>query len=204
MTTEREEPGQRNDQKLDDIVRDADEYYNYVKGKHVSGTRLDVIVVSIIVWFASFTVIGLSWIAIFGFGKVQFDTVLLFSLAATVIAPLAGLTTYMIRRKRGFKLAELGVLLNKMKQAGATSEDGLHLTDAMHQAALVLKQRKLVSAFEYAMIAFIVVGLLGQNGAAGILAGLIVYLYFRHEALRGYDKEEKRYEDSKKELLQSL
>ena len=135
MTTQVEEPGQRNGQKLDDIVRDADEYYKYVKSKHVSGTRLDVIVVSIIVWFASLTVIGLSWIAIFGFGKVQFDTILLFSLVATVIAPVAGLTTYMIRRKRGSKFAELGVLLNKMKRGGATSEDGLHLMDAMHQAA---------------------------------------------------------------------
>jgi|GEM_PF-3805612 len=31
MTTERKEPGQQNGQKLDDIVQDADEYYNYLK-----------------------------------------------------------------------------------------------------------------------------------------------------------------------------
>src|SRR5207245_7979188 len=33
MTVEREEPGHRNGQKLDDIVQDADEYYNYLKEK---------------------------------------------------------------------------------------------------------------------------------------------------------------------------
>lgn len=185
-------------------MRDADEYYKYLVGKHVSGTRLDVIVVSIIVWFASFTVIGLSWIAIFSFAKVQFDTVLLFALAATVIAPIAGLVTYVIRRKRRLKFAELGVLLNKMKQGGVSSEDGLHLMDMMHQAALVLRKRKLDSAFEYGVISFILVGLFGQNAGIGILAGIIIYLYFRHEALTEYDKEEKRYEDSKKDLLRNL
>jgi len=35
VTSEREESGQRNGQKLDDIVQDADEYYNYPKEKHV-------------------------------------------------------------------------------------------------------------------------------------------------------------------------
>jgi len=39
MTAEREEPGQRNGQKLDDIVQDADEYYNYLKEKHVQHPR---------------------------------------------------------------------------------------------------------------------------------------------------------------------
>ncbi len=41
MTAEREEPGQRNGQKLDDIVQDAGEYYNYLKEKHVQHPPLD-------------------------------------------------------------------------------------------------------------------------------------------------------------------
>ncbi len=51
---------------LDDIVRDADEYYNYLKGKHVNETRLDAIVVSLVVWSASFAAIGLSAFALYG------------------------------------------------------------------------------------------------------------------------------------------
>jgi hypothetical protein len=204
MTTEREELGQRTDQKLDDIVRDADEYYKYIKGRDLNETRLDVIVVSIVVWFAALTVVGISWIATFGYAKVTFNTVALFALSATVIAPLAGVVTYIFKRRRRFKFAELGVLLDKMKQSGATSEDGLHLMDAMHQARKVVKKRKLDSAFEYGVLAFIVVGLFGQNAGVGLLAGVIVYLYFRHEALKEYEKEEKRYQDSKRELLESL
>ncbi len=51
MTTEREN-GQRIDQRMDDIVRDADEYYNYLKGKHVHETRLNVAVAGLVVCFA--------------------------------------------------------------------------------------------------------------------------------------------------------
>jgi hypothetical protein len=121
-----------------------------------------------------------------------------------VIAAAAGLVTYATRRRRGFKFAELGALLKKMKEGGASSEDGLRLMDAMHQAALVAKKRKMDSAFEYGVIAFTLVALIGMNAAVAALAGVVAYLYFRFEALRGYEREEKRYEDSKNGLLQSL
>ena len=186
---------------LDDIVRDADEYYNYLGRKHVSETRLDVAVVSLVVWFASFAVIGLVSVIAFRLG-IQY--VVLSFLAGIVIAAMAGLATYLIRRKRGSKFAELGALLKKMKEGGVSSEDGLHLMDAMHQARLVARKRKMDSAFEYAVLAFAIVAVVGVNAGFGALAGVIVYLYFRFEALREYEKEERRYEDSKKDLLQSL
>src|SRR5213080_801515 len=66
MTSQGKESGQHNGQKLDDIVRDADEYYSYLKGKHVHETRLDVVVVSLVVWFASFAAIGFSAFALYG------------------------------------------------------------------------------------------------------------------------------------------
>jgi len=220
MTTEREEPGQRTDRKLDDIVRDADEYYNYLRAKDVKGTRLDVAVMSILVWFSAFVVLALSSLAISGCfspssfsscvsssspSKVLVQSLSVSALAAFVIAAATGLATYIIRRRRRFKFADLGALLNKMKEGGVSSEDGLHLMDAVHQAALVVKKRKVGrEALEYGLVAFILVGLIGSNAAVGMLAGVIVYLYFRFEALREYEKEEKKYEDSKKGLFQSL
>ena len=66
MTSQAEESGQRNGQKLDDIVRDADEYYTYLKRKHIHETRLDVVVVGLVVWFASFAAIGFSAFALHG------------------------------------------------------------------------------------------------------------------------------------------
>ena len=157
--------------------------------------------VSLVVWFASFAVLGLTSILIFGY---VISYIVLPFLIAIVIGAAAGVATYLIRQRRGFKFAELGVLLKKMKQGGVSSEHGLHLMDAMHQARLVARKRKMDSAFEYGVLAFALVALIGRNAAIGALAGVIVYLYFRFEALRGFEKEETRYEDSKKELLQNL
>ena len=201
MTSQGEESGQRNGQKLDDIVRDADEYYTYLKRKHIHETRLDVVVVGLVVWFASFAAIGFSAFALYG--RMIYYVAVAFSIAV-VIGAAAGLVTYLIRRRRGFKFAELGALLSRMKAGGASSEDGLRLMDAMHQAATAVKKRKLDSAFEYGVVAFALVALIGLNAGIGALAGVIVYLYFRFEALREYERGEERYEDSKRQLLQSL
>jgi hypothetical protein len=198
MTSERGEPEQR----LDDIVRDASEYYDNLRRKHASQTKLDVAVVSVVVWFASFAVIGIG--ALLTVKNMPIGYIVAAFLAAIVIGLVSGLATYIIRRRRGFKFAELGALLAKMKQGPVTSEDGLRLVDAMHQAAAVSKKRKMDSAVEWAIVAFVVVAIVGLNPAIGALAGVIVYLYLRFETLRESEKEEKRYEDSKKDLLQSL
>jgi len=203
VMTEGEEPGQLADRALDEIVREADDYYGYLKKRHADDTRLDVAVASLIVWFAAFAVLGFGVVTTIRGGAVYEYLVGAFLLALAVAAA-AGLSTYTVRRRRGFKFDELGALIAKMKQGGASSEDGLRLTDAMHQAAVVAKKRKMDSAFEYGILAFALVALIGTNAGIGALAGVIVYLYFRSEALRGSEKEEERYEDSKRELLQSL
>jgi ABC-type multidrug transport system fused ATPase/permease subunit len=199
MSTEKEEPSKQNGQMLEDIVREADEYYNYLKGKNVNETRVHVAVVSLVVWFASFAAIGLSAFALYGR---EISLLLVSFVIAIVIGAASGITTY--ARRRQFKFAEFGDLLQKVQQRGASSEDGLQLMDTMHQAALLARKKKLGSAFEYGVLSFALVALVGMSAAVGALAGVIVYLYFRYEALREYEKEEKRYQDSKRDLLQIL
>jgi len=203
MTTERKEPGQQNGQKLDDIVQGADEYYNYLRQKHVSDTRLDGVIVGLVVWFASFVVLGVGAITTVSQNAVP-RYLLGAAGAAIFIGLVAGILTYTIRRKGGFKFTELAALVAKMKQGVVSSEDGLRLMDAMHQASLALKRRKLVSAFEYGVATFALVSIVSLNAGFGALAGVIVYLYLRFEALREYEHGEERYENSKKALLQSL
>jgi len=198
--TEKSNP--QNGQKLDDIVQDADEYYNYLREKHVSQTRLDAIVVSLTVWFGAFVALGVGAYATVQ-GTMFIGYLLAAFLASVAIGIGAGLTTYLFRRRRAFKFAELGDLVAKMKQGG-TSEDGLHLMDAMHQAAFAVRKKRLTSAVEYGILGFAIVTILGLNAGIGALAGVIVYLYFRYEALREYERGEERYESSKRSLLQSL
>jgi ABC-type multidrug transport system fused ATPase/permease subunit len=202
MTTD-EGQGNPNGQKLGDIVRDADEYYDYLKRKHNNQTRLDVALVTVVVWFAAFAVLGVGAITTIS-GASVYDYLAGAFLVAAVIGAVAGAVMYASRRKRGTKFVELGAMIDKMKKGGASSEEGLHLMDAMHQVALVVKKRSLDSALEYGIVAFIVVVLVGRNAAIAALAGVVAYLYFRSEALHEYEKEVERYENSKKDLLQSL
>jgi hypothetical protein len=217
MTAETQGPAQPSEQKLNGIVREADDYYNYIRKKDANGTRLDVVVVSIVVWFAAFIVLGITSLALSGcFSPSAFSTCvgstpssvlfryLLFSAGASfVISAASGFATYVIRRKRRSRFGELGALVSKMKGGEVSSEGGLHLMDAMHQAALVLRKRKVDSALEYGIVAFMLVAIIG-GGLGSIVAGALAYLYFREKALREYEMEDRRYEDSKRDLLQSL
>jgi len=159
-------------------------------------------VVSLVVWFSSFTVIGLSAFAIFG--RMIYYLLIAF-LVAVAIAGFAGIFTYTVRRSRKSRFQQLGDLVKKVKEGGhATSEDGLRLMDAMNQAALVSRKRKLDSALEYGLLTFALVALVGNNAGIGALAGVIVYLYYRFETLREYERAEEKYDASKRELLLSL
>ncbi len=203
MTAEGERAHEPTDQMLSDMVRDANEYYAQLRRRHVSETRLHVAIVGVVVWFAAFVVLGVG--AYFTVPRAAVIEYLLAAfLVAIAIGVSAGLVMYSIRRRRGFKFAELGVLLEKMKAEKASSEDGLRLTDVMHQVALTARKQRLDSAFEYGVAAFILVSLVGLNPGTGALAGVVAYLYFRFEALREYEREDKKYEDSKKELLLNL
>jgi len=198
-----EQNGEATDKMLSDMVREADEYYAKIKEQHVNQTRVHVAIVGAIVWFATFVGLGVAvYFNVHGTAVVP-DLAWAF-LTAVVGGVLTGAIMYRVRHQRGFKLAELGTLLDRMKAGRVSSEDGLHLMDLMHQAALIVRKRRLDSAFEYGVGAFILVSVIGLNAGFGALAGVIVYLYFRFEALRDYEREDKRYEDSKKELLQIL
>jgi len=203
MTAQGERTPEPTDQMLTDMVRDADEYYAQLRRRHVSETRLHVATVGAVVWFAAFVVLGVG--AYFTVPRAAVIGYLLAAfLVAIVIGVAAGLVMYGVRRRRGFKFTELGVLLERMKAGRASSEDGLRLMDVMHQAALTARKQRLDSAFEYGVAAFVVVSVIGLNAGFGALAGVIVYLYLRFEALREYEREDERYEDSKKELLLNL
>jgi F0F1-type ATP synthase assembly protein I len=202
MASEGEGQQQRIPPNLVDILQDAEDSYSYLRKKYVDETRLEVVLVSIVVWVATLLGLGIGSLTVFK--NVFFGSPLLFIVVVTLIAAVAGIATYAMRRRRRFKFAELGVLLGKLKGGQVSSEDGLKLMEAMHQARLEVKKGKLDSAFVDGVFAFILVGLFGLNAAIGLLAGVIVYLYFRFEALREYEKEEERYQNSKREFLQSL
>lgn len=198
-----EQNGEAAGKLLSGMVQDADEYYARLKQQHANQTRVHVMVIVPIVWFATFAGLGLALYFNIKPPGLYPDLAWAF-LTAIVSGALVGGIMYYVRRQRGFKFEELGSLLDKIKQGRATSEDGLRLMDVMHQAALNMRKQRLDTAQEYGIGAFILVTIVSLNAGFGALAGVITYLYFRFEALRDYEREDERYEVSKKEILLSL
>jgi hypothetical protein len=187
---------------LDGALRDAADAFAYLKKKHDDETKVEVGLVFVLVWFASLLVAAVGFLSV---SRTFVSSSPLVAISViTVVAALSGAFTYWVRRRRGFPFAELGETVARLKGGPVTSEDGLKLLDATRQALLAVKKGKVDGAFTDGVVAFLLVGILGFNAAIGLLAGVIVYLYFRFEAIREYEREETRYEESKKMLLESL
>ncbi len=198
-----EQNGEATEKLLRDMVQDADEYYARLRELHVTQTRVHVAVVGVAVWFAAFVAIGIG--AYFTVPRAELLGYLAWAfLGAVATGFVAGAVMYAVRRRRGFKFAELGATLDRVKGGKVSSEDGLRLMDMMHQSALTMRKQRLDSAFEYGVAAFILVSFVSLSAGFGALAGIMTYLYFRFEALREYEKDDERYEVAKKDMLLSL
>ena len=198
-----EENGEAADKLLDDMVRDADEYYARLSMQQVNQTRIYAAVMGTVIWFAVFAGVGIALYFNVKGPEISLDLLWAF-LTAVASGVIAAAITYAVRRKRATRFAELGALLTRMKQGRVSSEDGLRLMDLMHQAALTMRKQRLDSAFAYGVGAFILVTIVGLNAGLGALAGVVTYLYFRFEALRDYEKEDQRYEVAKRDIILSL
>jgi hypothetical protein len=202
MSSDSEEATQSVNAKLDGMVQDAEELCAFMKRKHDSETRAAAVSVGAVAWLAA--LFGLAVVSSATSSPIFFGNPVGFFIAVSAIAVACAVSTYALRRRRRFPFAELNALVVKMKEGKASPEDGLRLVDSMHEAMLALKKGKVDDAFWYGAVAFVLVGLFGKNVAVGLLAGVIVYLYFRHEALGEYENESRRYEESKRDFAQSL
>jgi len=198
-----EQNGEAADKLLNDMMRDADEYYARLNVQQVNQTRVYAAVMGAVIWFAVFAAIGIAlYLNVKGPDLVP-DLLWAF-LTAVVSGVITAGIMYAVRRQKASKFADLGALLAKMKQGRVSAEDGIRLMDLMHQAAVTMRKQRLDSAFAYGVAAFILVSFVGLNAGFGALAGVVTYLYFRFEALREYEKEDERYEVAKRDIILSL
>ncbi len=202
MSSEPRDAAQSFNAELDAMVREAEELYATLKKKHDRQTKVDSIYMGVFVWFVGFVGLAIGSVAISG--RFLFSNPVLSLAVVSVIALIGIALTYALTPQRRFPFADLSTLVAKMREGKASSEDGLRLLDTIHQATLAVKKGKVDSAFTYGAGAFVLVTLFGKNVGFGLLTGVIVYLYFRSEAIREYENELKEYEQSKREFIQSL
>ncbi|MDG6934185.1 MAG: hypothetical protein JRN68_05765 [Nitrososphaerota archaeon] len=195
--------GESTTRNLDDVLRSAEDWYIYLRKKHDGETIAWTVAMGVIAWLAALLILALSSFTLL---HVFFASYLLEGITViTILAVAVSLLTYFIRRRRAFPFVELRNLIDKMKNASEISSyDYLKLVDQMHDVLLAVKKGKLDSAQGDGIVAFIVVALFGFNIGLGLLAGIIVYLYFRYEAIREYDNETRRYLEAKREFIEGL
>ena len=93
------------------------------------------------------------------------------------------------------------------KESSATegegiTENALFLADKILNLLPGLVRRRNQDSILYGIVAFILAGLIGRNAAIAILVGAIVWVYFRYETRKSYDKEIAKIEEQKRVLEQ--
>jgi len=187
------------EQALDGVVREAEAYYGHLKRKFIRETVTDFILGSVFVWFASFFVGRFVLPAVYRVPSLEFEVLIAFIATAIIRSG-----DYLRARRKGFRFARLGATLDRMKQEMVSSEDGLRLIDELHDAALLVESRRLELALEYAVVSLIAILLVANSVVYGAIAGIAVFVVFAARASEERRKKVEKYENSKKELLQSL
>lgn len=144
----------------------------------------------------------------------NFDVVAYWGFAALAAMLIGGIATYfLLKRKQESQIKDLSSLIVQMKgrisgtqdatTAGAgIIEDALALADKITALLPDLVRKRNQDTLLFGVAAFIFATLIGRNAAVGILVGVIVWLYFRYEMGKTYDREIARFEEQKKNLEQ--
>ncbi len=128
---------------------------------------------------------------------------LFFLLISAVIAAaaLSGIGSYTMQgRKLDKSLDELSSLITQMKTReqvqGPITVDMLSLVEKILTLLPEVVRKRNQDSFLFGILAFVVT-LLPARLPLAILIGVLVWLYFRYEMNKGYDKEIARFEEQK-------
>jgi hypothetical protein len=130
------------------------------------------------------------------------------AIAIILAGLLSGFATYfLLKRDHNAQLKELSSVIAEMKKiegersnAGGEgiTEKALSLTDKILTLLPDLVRKRNQDSLVFGIVALILVTTFGGNFAVGILAGVIVWLYFRYETKRTYEQEISKLEEQKR------
>jgi ABC-type multidrug transport system fused ATPase/permease subunit len=122
-----------------------------------------------------------------------------------VIAILCGVASYFFQgRKQDSKLDELARLISEMKQsdsASTMSYDVLSIAEKILTLLPEVVRKRNQDSFLFGILAFVIT-ILPAKLPLALLIGVLVWLYFRYEMNKGYDKEILRFEEQRKQFEQ--
>jgi len=133
--------------------------------------------------------------------------------AAFLAAPIAGILTFsLLRWRQNARLKEFSLLIKQMseklgnnnKKSTTAGGEGI-INDAFSMADKLLTllpevapRKRNLDSLLFGFAAFILAAIFGGNFAAAILVGVIVWVYFRYETNKSYEREIAKFEEQKK------
>lgn len=123
---------------------------------------------------------------------------------SALFALICGNATYFfLKRKHDAELKDLSTLISQMKKVNEGSvvgitEDALSLADKIVTLLPELVRKRSQDSLLFGVVAFILGGVFTRNPIAGVIIGVVVWLYFRHETRRTYQQEISKLEEQKR------
>jgi hypothetical protein len=141
---------------------------------------------------------------------------ILFSLVgpAFLTAPISGIVVYLLLRWRhNSQLKELASLTTQMKKKledydrqqikSPISDQGFieysfSLMDRILTLLPEIVRKRNTDSLLFGVVAFILGSIVANSGGVGLVVGVLVWLYFRHETKKSYEREIAKFEEQKK------
>jgi len=199
--------GQQIEANLDSIVGIAEKWLSRLRRRRKQVKLASAVLTTLLV------LVGLAAVT-FGYIMYNFSVsffpnhpiliiTLLGIVAITAIA--SGVLSYFFQgRKQDASLNELANLISRMKQRnvqGVTGPDVLAMTEKILTLLPEVVRKRNKDSFLFGILAFVITVLPAKLPLA-ILIGVLVWLYFRYEMNKGYDKEISKFEEQRKQFEQ--
>jgi hypothetical protein len=131
----------------------------------------------------------------------------------------SGIITYLLlKRRHEARLKELSSLIIEMQKAGQQSatghgitEDAISLVDRITTLLPEFVRKRHQDSLLLGLVAFVIADIIARSLPVGVLIGALVWLYFRYENSRSYEREISRlelqrrdFEKRRNDLLEKL
>jgi Na+/proline symporter len=119
-------------------------------------------------------------------------------------------TFFILKRRQEAQLKEVSSLILEMKSKlsqqrqterlggpEAITGDALSLAEKIVDLLPTLVRKRNADSILFGFVALLIVSILGRSFAAGLVAGIVVWIYFRYETRKTYDQEIAKFEAQK-------
>ena len=203
---------------LRSIVETSDKWLGRLRGRQLQ-LRLASSFLTAILFLIVAVAIGFGIIQNSGINAMTDVGVYPLWVGSSVLAFLvSGVATYfLLKRKQEARLKEISSLIAQMKKkleeeekqdkSGNVGDEGI-IDDAFSLADKILvllpeiaPRRRNLDSLLFGVVAFIVAAGVGRNLAVAVLVGAMVWLYFRYETTKTYDREYLKVRRTEESLL---